>query len=384
MNAEKARPLRAALVGCGAMGRGQGGIVAGLDEFELTAVCDVLPENAQRAAEATGAKAFADFDEMVAAERPDVVCVCTANDSHASLTIRAAEAGARGVFCEKPMATCLPDARAMVEACERTGAPLVVNHQRRIGPDLVRARQLIEAGAIGEVRLLRVQCAGDVLSDGTHAIDSALFLAGDAEVEWVFGQVHRDVAAEAEAMGRGKSAERPGYRYGHPVETGAMAVFRLAGGLRVELFCGDLCGDRRAYQDYEVLGRDGRLWRTGDAAKGNLFIQDARGGDWAEGLDGNGWPYKPIPPEAGRCGAWRPVELGEGEPSNPIADAYRLFARQVAGERLRHPMSGENALRGFEVVMAIYESARLNQKLRLPIEQERFPLELMIEQGRLL
>ena len=46
-------------------------------------------------------------------------------------------------------------------------------------------------------------------------------------------------------------------------------------------------------------------------------------------------------------------------------------------------MSGENALRGFEVIMAIYESARLHKKITLPLQQDRFPLELMVAEGKM-
>jgi len=370
--------LRAVLVGCGGMGRHQAKLLAGSEDFELAGVCDVDREAAEKAAESTGAKAYADFAEMLAAERPDTVSICTANDTHAMLTGEAAAASVRGVYCEKPMATCLADARAMVAACASAGAALVVNHQRRLGADLVEARRLIEAGSIGEVRLIRAQCAGDVLSDGTHAIDSVLHLCGDREVQWVLGQVHRDLRAEAKKAAKGKAASRPGFRYGHPVESGAMAVLQVADGPRVELFCGDLRAAASAYQDYEVFGTAGRLWRTGDGHRPNLFVQDAHGGGWQAGMDD--WTYKPIPAAAGG-GPWQPVNLPAEDAPGAMAEAYRLFARVVRGEQADHPMSGANALRGFEVVMAVYESARVHGKVPLPLAQERFALELMIEAG---
>ena len=47
-----------------------------------------------------------------------------------------------------------------------------------------------------------------------------------------------------------------------------------------------------------------------------------------------------------------------------------------------HPLSGESALRDLEVIMAIFESARLRKKIELPLDQPRFPLDIMIEEGR--
>ena len=378
MSASETTPLKTVLVGCGSMGRNQAKILAKLDEFELVGVTDIDPANAARAAEATGAKVYADFAGMLAAEKPDTVTVCTCNDTHAALTIAAAQSGVRGVYCEKPMATTLADARAMVVACREAGIPLVINHQRRIGADLLTARRLIEDGAIGEVRLIRGNCAGDILSDGTHLIDSILWLAGDASVQWVFGQVHRDLAVMAAKNTKMKRADEPGTRYGHVVESGGTAVIQLEGDVRVELCTGDLRDGRRAYQDYEVFGDAGRLWRTGDRHKPNLFIQDAEGGTWTAGLDE--WTYKPVPTNGGALGAWRPVEIPENMPTAGIPGGYERFARMIH-EGEEHPMSGETALRGHEIVMAIYESARLHRRIDLPLEQGRFPLELMIEAG---
>jgi hypothetical protein len=62
--------------------------------------------------------------------------------------------------------------------------------------------------------------------------------------------------------------------------------------------------------------------------------------------------------------------------------AYCLFAQMVR-IGAPHPMAGTIALRGFEVVMAIYESARLRRKITLPLQQERFPLELLVAAGEL-
>lgn len=371
-------PLRAAVVGCGRMGSNQARILARMPEYELVAVCDVEPANAERTAEAAGgATVYAAFAELLACERPDLVAVCASNTAHAALTIEAAEAGVRGVYCEKPMATSLGDARRMVEVCRERGTALVINHQRRIGGDLLAARARIDAGAVGDVRLLRGQCAGDLLSDGTHLVDSLMWLTGDRPAAWAFGQVHRPEPDPAEERGTGFTASG-GFRFGHPVETGATAVVQLDGGPRLELLCGDMRLDRSPYQDYEVVGSTGRLWRTGDQARPNLFIQDSEGGPWVTGIDE--WTIKPVPAAEGQRGEWRPVAWEDGGVS-PIEKGFRAMASLIR-EGGDHPMAGHVALRGFEILMAIYESARLHEKTALPLAQERFPLELMLEEDR--
>ena len=65
-----------------------------------------------------------------------------------------------------------------------------------------------------------------------------------------------------------------------------------------------------------------------------------------------------------------------------MTESYRSFAKTIR-QGAPHPLCGESALRGLEVLMALYESARTNARIELPLRQEALPLELMIEEGRL-
>lgn len=365
-------PLRAAVVGC-RMGAYHAAVLAALPGYELVALCDLKPEVAEAVAARTGGpQVFADYAEMLADVRLDVVTVATPTALHAEQTLAAAAAGARGICCEKPLATNLGDGRRMVAACSERGVALIANHQRRMGADLVEARRLIAEGALGELVVLRGSCAGDLLSDGTHLIDSLLFLAGDEPVDWVLGQVHRKPGSpESDASGAS------GFRYGHAVETGAIAAIGLRSGLRIELATGDMRPAARLYQDYEVVGTRGTLWRCGDRVGANLFIRDAAGGGWVTGKEGGA--LRPVPAGEGEGGDWRPVPAPAGSPGAMEA-AYARLAETI-NSGAAHPMSGRNALRDLEVLLAVIESARLHRKLRLPLAQERYPLDLMIEGG---
>ncbi|MFO7959313.1 MAG: Gfo/Idh/MocA family oxidoreductase [Candidatus Brocadiia bacterium] len=347
------KPLRSAVVGL-RMGAGHARVMNDLDDYDVTAICDIDEETTRKVAADLGdVSIYTDYDEMLAAEEPEVVAVATPNTSHAELTVKAAHSGARGICCEKPIATCMDEAREMLAACREHGTRLIVNHQRRMSRPLVRMRQLIEQGAIGELYLLRGTCAGDILSDGTHLVDSLRWLAGDEEVRWVLGQVYREAPPEEEGKAAGYHVSG-GYRYGHPVETGGMAVFEFESGVRAEILCGEARFPRRNYQDYEVFGTKGRLWRQGDRAEPPVLIWDEE------------------------AGGWRGVEDAErSSRREPMRESYAAFAEFIrrGGE---HPLSGESGARDLEVIMAVYESARANSKVEMPLEQGAFPLELML------
>lgn len=349
--------IRAAVVGCN-MGREQATTMYQMEEYELVAVCDLIGEMAAEVARDTGSPTvYTNYAAMLAEARPEVVAIATPNATHLALTLQAVAAGVKGIYCEKPMATSMADALAMTKACKEAGVVLLIGHQRRMSNAYFTMRKLIEQGAVGDVTLIRGTCAGDVLSDGTHTIDSMLYLAGEAKVNRVFGQVCRRGPDSEEEIRRNRYAFT-GTRYGHPVESGAMATFEFEGGLRAEMLTGDLRFPGRHYQDIEVIGTAGRLWRAGDIADPPLLISD------------------------GREGAWRPVPLMDGGGTDGFPRVFAAFARSLR-EGTDHPLSADNALRGFEIVMAIYESARLRAEIHLPLEQMKFPLEIMVESGEL-
>jgi UDP-N-acetyl-2-amino-2-deoxyglucuronate dehydrogenase len=345
-------PLRSAVVGL-RMGAHHARTMHRLPEYDLVAVCDLNQELVDKlASDLPGAKAYTSYEEMLALEKPDVVSVATPTASHAPLSILAAEAGVRGICCEKPMAISMGDGRAMVAACEQNGTRLIVGHQRRMGPDLIEMRRLMESGAIGEVYLLRGTCAGDLLSDGTHLIDSLRWLAGDQAVQWVLGQVYREAPDDAEERGAGYHTSG-GYRYGHMVESGGMAVLEFESGLRAEMYTGRVRLPGRQYQDYEVFGTNGRLWRVGDQDPTPLRVWDEQ------------------------AGGWRAV-VGYLDDQQPDAftHMYQAFARTIH-EGTPHPLSGDSSLADLEVLTAIYESARTHDLIRLPLHQDALPLILM-------
>src|SRR5688572_28051790 len=187
-----ARRYRVAIVGCGRIARQHAGTLTNHPAAELVALCDVNAESARAFGAAFGVSEdgqFTDFADLLDTVHPDVVHVCTWPDTHAAVTVAAAERGIH-VYCEKPIALDLQQADAMVDACRRAGVVLGINHHRRGDPRYQRARAMIANGAIGELRLLKGDHGGGgrrLMSMSTHLYDLFRFLTGDAS--WLFGHV---------------------------------------------------------------------------------------------------------------------------------------------------------------------------------------------------
>jgi D-apiose dehydrogenase len=188
--------LRGALIGCGFFAINQLHGWRGVEGASIAALCDSDPARLALAGEQFGvANRYADAEEMLAREKPDFVDIATTVASHRPLVELAARHGI-AVICQKPFALSMADARAMVAACERAGAPLMVHENFRWQAPIRAVRAEIDQGAIGKPFWGRAsfRSAFDVFSGqpylaegerfiiedlGIHILDSARFLFGD-------------------------------------------------------------------------------------------------------------------------------------------------------------------------------------------------------------
>lgn len=352
-------PLRTLLVGCKGVGIAHASCAASLPaDFTIVGLCDIDPAaRAEASKHFPAATASADLADLLRTLKPDVAIVATSETPRARIALQCLEAGVRGLYVEKPIAVSYGEAKAMAEAAAARGAPLCVNHQRRTMPVFHTMRRLIESGAIGEVSLIRAACAGDVVSDGTHLVDTVRHLYGDARAKWLAGFVYRrDDGPSWKGEGH-----FPGVRFGHTVERGAFALVEFENRRRAEFHTGRLQIQGAQYQCYEVYGSKGRLLRNGDSANPPLLIQDDQPGGW-----------RPVPLE--EPPGWVPVK------SLAFPMNYALFARQVREGRdaVAHPLDVRIALHTHEIVCAVYESGRTHDKIEFPLRQDAWPLDLLI------
>jgi predicted dehydrogenase len=130
-------------VGAGSFGQFCLNAFQKLPNLKPVAVCDIDRDRRQAAASQFGLTPYADFAELLADARVEVVAINTPPASHAALSLAALRAG-KHVFCEKPLATSLPDAEAALRLAGQTGAALSVDYVMRANPLYRLVKQLSE------------------------------------------------------------------------------------------------------------------------------------------------------------------------------------------------------------------------------------------------
>lgn len=119
--------------------------------FKAIALCGTGSKKGEQIAAEIGCVFYTDYPKMLRETDADVVAVLTPSYQHAEQSIMALEAGF-DVLVEKPIAIEAAEADAMIAAAERTGKRLAVNFQQRTRPEIVAARDLIQAGELGKIQ----------------------------------------------------------------------------------------------------------------------------------------------------------------------------------------------------------------------------------------
>ena len=148
------RPLRVLVVGCGNMGASHARAYHRMPEFQVVGLVSRGPESRRAlSAELGGLPEFGDLHEALGKARPDVVSINTYPETHAPFALAAIEAGCH-VFCEKPLATTVEEARAVVEAARERDRKLVVGYILRVHPAWTRFIEI--ARTLGKPLVMRM------------------------------------------------------------------------------------------------------------------------------------------------------------------------------------------------------------------------------------
>ncbi len=186
---------KGALIGCGFFAENHLNSWKILD-VDLVAVCDLDPARAVSAAKRFGiARHYSSAEEMLLREKLDFVDIVTTVGSHRMLVELAARHGVAAI-CQKPFATNLQDADAMILACERAGVALMVHENFRWQEPMLAVRRALDQPSIGNSFFGRISFRHDydiyavqpylaeterfaILDVGIHLIDLARFFFGE-------------------------------------------------------------------------------------------------------------------------------------------------------------------------------------------------------------
>ena len=245
--------LGVGIVGCGVVGRKR---AAALGTSRLVACADLQPDRAADLARAAGsAEVERQWTRLVARPDVDVVIVATTNDALVPVTLAAIDAG-KHVLVEKPAARSSAELQPVIASAARTGVLVRVGFNHRYHPAIVKTRDLVEAGALGPLMLVRgryghggrlgyerewrahpdVAGGGELIDQGVHLIDLARCFLGD----------FTDI--------RGFAAT---YFWEMPVDDNAFLLMRTPTGQAAMLHVS--CTEWKNLFSFEVYGRTGKI-----------------------------------------------------------------------------------------------------------------------------
>jgi predicted dehydrogenase len=356
-----------AILGCGKVAHLHANAIQNLSNAKLDAVWSRTKKTAERFAEQHETKAFDSISEMVKQAKIDLAIVCTPHPFHREPAIEAARAGAH-VLVEKPLASTLEDADAIIKACKNAGVKLGVISQRRWYAPVMRIKKAIEAGKIsrpvfGTVNMLgwrdksyydadawrgtwKMEGGGVLVNQAPHQLDLLLWYMGEVE----------------EVYGLWKNLNHPYIE----VEDTAVAIVKFKNGGIGNIIVSN-SQKPGIYGKVHVHGENGA----------SVGVQTDGGAMFVAGMStvleppvNDLWT---IPGEEKLLSKWIKKD---SELFNSIDPTVFYMERQIedfleALETDRNPMvTGEDGRRTVELFTAIYRSTRDNLPVKFPLQPE--------------
>ncbi|HYD54888.1 MAG TPA: Gfo/Idh/MocA family oxidoreductase [Gemmatimonadaceae bacterium] len=342
------RPFRIAVAGCGRISRNHFDAIRAVDGLELAAVCDTIIDRARAAGEEHGVPSFRSIDEMLDAVACDAVAICTPSGLHPRHGIQVARRGLH-VISEKPMATRLEEADALVRACDDAGVHLFVVKQNRLNPPVQLVKRAIDKGRFGRlymanctVRWTRPQEYYDQAPwRGTWEFDGGAFMNQASHyvdlVQWLMGPVE-SVTAKTATLARRIETE----------DSGA-AVLKFRNGALGVLEVTMLTYPRNMEGSITILGELGSVKIGGTAVN---RIEHWQFADY----DDDDKLTEPL------MGAANPTSVyGSGHVG------YYENVRAVLRGEAKPDTDGRAGRKSLELILGIYESARTGREVSVPL-----------------
>lgn len=315
------------------MGRRRARTILDHPDAALVMMVDSIAESAASAGAEMGVQHGTEYREVVARTDVDCVVVSVPNKLHPRIVAECLESG-KHVFCEKPLARNVAEAKVMVDAAQRSGRTLKTGSNLRFFPNVLKARALLDEGAIGDLMFLRTWIGhggwteggwfsdveqsggGTFLDNGCHILDISRWVLG--EVRSCVGMVSTNALPIA------------------PMEDNGFGIFEMDGGrtATVQASWTEWAG----YMYMEIYGREGFV-RIDNRGRSSLTVLGNRRGE--ETL----FDYS-------------------DDPSNSYVLEMDDYVRTIRAGGQPYP-SGLDGMRAVEMAWGVYESAKTGQRVKL-------------------
>jgi predicted dehydrogenase len=220
-------------------------------QTKMVGVCTATPASGQKAVVQAGFEfATNDYQEILAREDIQIVHICTPNDAHKEVVLAALRAG-KHIYCDKPLALNVQEAEEIVALAKTTPTIQQMTFNYRFVPAIMRARQLVESGFLGDLftfraaylhagyidparpyswRLNKARSGGGAIADlGAHVIDLVRFLLAEGCPVPRAGEFSR-LTAQMQTVIEERKEPKTGAMHRVEVDDIAFALCELTGG----------------------------------------------------------------------------------------------------------------------------------------------------------
>jgi predicted dehydrogenase len=310
---------------------------------------------------------FADYRKMFDAVKPDIAAICPRwIDQHADMAIAASERGIH-VYMEKPLCRNLEEADKIVSACEKHKVKLAIAHPTRYSPKLNTIRQLIKDGKIGTVLEYRARGKEDRRGGGED-----LWVLGTHVLDMIHAIGGRPKWCSAEVMQNGKPAAKADVFQG-PEGLGPLtgdvvrATYGMPDGSVAYFNSQRNAGKRPSRYGLQIFGSKGVIELLEGTMPSVKFLADP---SWSPGRGNAKWQ------NVSTTGIDQPEPLSGKQYSARHTLAILDFLEAI--EKNREPLDSARVARETtEMILAVFESHRLQQPVDLPLKNRVHPLSLL-------
>ena len=191
------KKLEIAVIGAGAISEPHIGALTGMEDARVTAVADIVLNKAEKLAARYPIKAYADYNEMLDMEKPDIVIIALPHFLHKQAAVDCAERGCN-ILLEKPMAMNEQECSDIINMCENHGVKLMIGHIRHFYNYYNKIKEIIQSKMLGELIMItnirycnyfspsrpdwflhkKTAGGGIVMNLGAHSFDIIQYLTG--------------------------------------------------------------------------------------------------------------------------------------------------------------------------------------------------------------